>query len=134
MDEIIIDDIFENKKKPFRFNTLTALIWSIILMLSLLMRSLHWPGSFFLFLVSTAGLSGYSYFGLVTTKGRNRLAFLYSLAATTWLIIIIYGLFRDGYPIIFVDAFIVYLIVLVIVFLIYYWIYRKSLHRQDENM
>lgn len=95
----IIDDHLTGKEQEYVFKIRPVIIWSVLLMIGANFEIMNWPGGAVLVIVFSAGLTAYSFSGLLESKGRNWFNNLLCMLGFFWFGIIVWGVFFNyGYP------------------------------------
>ena len=137
MSDILDENLFEDDQEyRFKFKLRPILIWSGFIVLGFLFKIMHWPG-LVLLVVCPAGLTAYSFSGLITLKGSNVLNNILSGLGIVWFLILIWGLiFNDGNPlnIYGIGVYLGTLLVFILFYELMKWFRRrKSIKKGNEN-
>jgi hypothetical protein len=75
------------------------IIWSFFLIVGVIFRFLHFPGSAVLIVTSTAGITSYAINGIILSKGKDKLSILFTILGVSWIFFLIIGIiFLGGHP------------------------------------
>src|SRR5687768_2759905 len=94
-----IDHSIIEPKSDNGFSTWPLIIWLSVLVLGMIFKFNHWPAANIIILLSTASITGYSFYSYIFYRKENRIPAVFSILSLLWIAIIILGIFyNDGYP------------------------------------
>jgi hypothetical protein len=95
----ILDENLIPKDYEFKFKTWPLFIWMPILIIGILFRVMHWPGSAALILGSSSVITVYSITSLTRLKGVNIFNNLLTGLCGIWIVVLLLGaLLNNGHP------------------------------------
>lgn len=109
-----------------------VIIWSCILLVGVIFKLLHWPGTV-LILICSPVLTACAVGGLIILKEKTVLNMAFTIAGTMWFLMLLWGnIFNGGYPYNW-NAFAIYSIVFLICLLIYVLIKIRRNKKANAN-
>ncbi|HBS88223.1 MAG: hypothetical protein A2W91_04545 [Bacteroidetes bacterium GWF2_38_335] len=95
LDGILID----SKRELKIFRPTPLLIWSILVIIAFLFKTMHWPFGNMMIIFYTAGFSAYIVNGFIWLKKKNFIGWVLMALAVFWFCKLVYGaVFSGGYP------------------------------------
>lgn len=123
---MLLDDHLIPKEKTYVFKRKPLIIWICIILVGIMMKIQHWPGAVLLTTLGAAGLSGYSFSGWKSLRGKDPVNNAMCILSIIWFLRIVVGiLFFSTYPL-SLQGIIAYIVFALLTFGTYEWLKKRA--------
>jgi hypothetical protein len=95
MNEFLDEDLVK-EPRPFVYKNSINFIWLTVFVVFYLFKTMHWPGSIFMFL-GAAGFISYNLSCFISFKGKNLSNNISLILSAIWIAYLVVGCFVDQY-------------------------------------